>query len=224
MEFPGISTFYELLEIRSDATPEQIRDAYLRIKATYGKDNVALYSLVDGEDSKEALARLEEAYAVLSHPDKRRDYDQLHGVWKTETWATQPQSKIVSIDRVPPMEENASEQLLVAPSTDLSPHSQAQAGYDPIQIEIEREIEWSGAFLKRVRETKKISIEEMSNVTRVSKTYLQALEDENYGKLPAAVFIRGFITQIAKTLKIPHEKVVAAYMARHQKSGFDKTR
>jgi len=223
-EFPGAGSYYDLLEIRTDTSIENIREAYQRVKATYGHDNVATYSLLNADDSKEALTRIEEAYATLSHPEKRKAYDLKQGIIRTETWSSDPQSKVISIDRVPPMEREATEDLLIPPATDLTPHLQAQSGIDPIHLEIDRETEWAGSFLKRVRETKRISIEEICNVTRVSKTYIRAIEDENYGKLPAAVFIRGFVTQIAKTLKLPPDKVVSAYMARFAKSGFDKSR
>jgi curved DNA-binding protein CbpA len=81
--------------------------------------------------------------------------------------------------------------------------------------EISEETEWRGEFLRRVREGRRISIEEMAATTKVSKTYLTAIEKDDYPKLPAAVFLRGFVTQIAKLLKLPHEQVASAYMNRY---------
>ena len=70
----------------------------------------------------------------------------------------------------------------------------------------------NGAFLKAAREYKKISAEEIMDVLKISKNYLSALEEDNVAKLPANVFVRGFVLQYAKTLKLEHEKVTAAYM------------
>jgi cytoskeletal protein RodZ len=55
----------------------------------------------------------------------------------------------------------------------------------------------------------------MANITKVSKSYILAIEDENFPKLPAPVFMRGFVTQMAKVLRLPHDQVAAAYMARY---------
>ncbi len=41
-----------------------------------------------------------------------------------------------------------------------------------------------------------------------------AIEEENFPKLPAAVYLRGFLTQVSKYLKLPHSAVVQAYIAR----------
>jgi flagellar biosynthesis protein FlhG len=88
--------------------------------------------------------------------------------------------------------------------------------------EISNEVEWRGPFLKKVREARRISIEELSKITKISKTYLSAIEEELFEKLPAPVFTRGFVTQFAKTLKLNHVPVVAAYMTRFQQAKADK--
>ncbi|HRK01197.1 MAG TPA: helix-turn-helix transcriptional regulator, partial [Oligoflexia bacterium] len=54
-----------------------------------------------------------------------------------------------------------------------------------------------------------------SEFTKISKNYLQAVEDEDYDSLPAAVYTRGFVFQIAKSLKIPHDKASSGYMTRY---------
>jgi hypothetical protein len=68
--------------------------------------------------------------------------------------------------------------------------------------EIGMRIEWHGAFLKKNREAYKISIEELSNTTKITKTYINAIETDSFIKLPAAVYVRGFITQISKALRL----------------------
>ena len=78
--------------------------------------------------------------------------------------------------------------------------------------------EWNGLALRKTRESKRLSIDEVSSLTRISKTYLQAIEDETFDKLPATVFVRGFIIQYSKILKIPPEVVATNYMSRFRKS------
>lgn len=44
--------------------------------------------------------------------------------------------------------------------------------------------------------------------------YLQALESELYAKLPAAVYVRGFLVEYAKVLGLEVERVKDSYLAR----------
>lgn len=222
-------TYYEILEIQPDATQSEIRESYLKIRAAYGKDSLALYSLMSPSETAEILRRIEEAYLILSHPEKRKDYDRKYGHSIGEGF----RAEVVSIDRTPPME--TSSDLLNAPRTDFSSNRMPErppSAFDlrpatiptssmkdspelaAIQTEIQNETEWSGAFLRRVRETRGVSLEEMSEATRISKTYLTALEEENYPKLPAAVYVRGFLVQVARNLRIDPEKVTKPYLAR----------
>ena len=84
-----------------------------------------------------------------------------------------------------------------------------------ISKEAEESSEWTGAKLRLIREMRHLSIEEISQHTKISKTYLKAIESEDFGKLPAPVYIRGFVSQISKFLKLPQEKVVTHYMSRY---------
>jgi curved DNA-binding protein CbpA len=247
-------TYYDILDLKPDASPQEVREAYLRTKATYNKDSVALYTLVSPEEREEMLRRIEEAYEILSSPEKRRNYDQHHGLISEEifpvaqTRGAPVNKKIVSIDRVPPMETGASgDDLLIAPTTDFTkgqPAAQASSLFGdgdtppappptaasigapaaPAEppIEVGGEKDWPGAFLRKVRETRRVSVEEMAAVTKITKNYILAIEEENFAKLPAAVYLRGFIIQIAKVLKLPHEKVAGGYMARYYQARPDQ--
>src|SRR3954469_1749320 len=69
-------TYYELLEIKPDASQEEILKAYNRARATYGNNSPALYSLFNKEEAQELLKLIDEAYTVLSNPFKRKQYDK----------------------------------------------------------------------------------------------------------------------------------------------------
>ena len=71
----------------------------------------------------------------------------------------------------------------------------------------------NGAFLRSVREYKNVSADEIMNVLKISKNYLTALEEDDFARLPASVFVRGFVIQYAKALKLDHEKLTKAYMS-----------
>ncbi len=83
---------------------------------------------------------------------------------------------------------------------------------------IRTETHFHGEFLQKIRKASRISIEELSSITKISKNYLMAIEEENFKKLPAPVYIRGFVIQIAQVLKLPTLKAAAAYLIHVEQS------
>src|SRR4051812_44102623 len=77
-----LQNYYEILDVKPDASQQEIRQAYFRIKAAYSKDSAALYSLFDEQETRHVLERVEQAYLVLSNPEKRKEYDKVHGFLK----------------------------------------------------------------------------------------------------------------------------------------------
>ncbi|MGZ3786927.1 MAG: helix-turn-helix domain-containing protein [Bacteriovorax sp.] len=83
--------------------------------------------------------------------------------------------------------------------------------------EIENATEFTGDFLRKIREYKSVDLERLSDMTKVSRLYLQAIESEDYDKLPASVYVRGFVFQYAKCLKLKPEIIANSYIARMKK-------
>jgi curved DNA-binding protein CbpA len=69
-------SLYELLEVSSSATFEEIEQSYQRIAAYLGAESLAVYSILDSDDAHSARAQLDEAYRTLSDPDRRAAYDR----------------------------------------------------------------------------------------------------------------------------------------------------
>jgi hypothetical protein len=84
-----------------------------------------------------------------------------------------------------------------------------------MEQQIASETEFAGGFLKKVREYRAITMDELSEFTKISKSYLNCLENEEYDSLPASAYVRGFVLQVAKSLKLPHDKAAAGYMKRY---------
>jgi cytoskeleton protein RodZ len=73
-----------------------------------------------------------------------------------------------------------------------------------------------GAFgdnLRREREMRGITLTEISESTKISKRWLQALEEEQFSLLPGGVFNRGFVRAYARFLGISEDAAVADYLA-----------
>jgi cytoskeletal protein RodZ len=68
-----------------------------------------------------------------------------------------------------------------------------------------------GERLKRERELREVTLEEVSTATRISVRFLEALENEDWARLPGGVFGRGFVRTIARYLGLSEESLLAEY-------------
>ena len=72
-----------------------------------------------------------------------------------------------------------------------------------------------GERLKRERELREVSPNEVVVATRISLRFLQALENEDWDKLPGGIFNRGFVRAIAQYLGLDEEDLLAEYDLAH---------
>jgi cytoskeletal protein RodZ len=66
-----------------------------------------------------------------------------------------------------------------------------------------------GELLRGAREARGISLEQAEAATRVRRQYLEALEAEDFGRLPGEVYVRGFLRNYARFLGLDPEEVLA---------------
>lgn len=74
-----------------------------------------------------------------------------------------------------------------------------------------------GDILKKTRETKGITLQEVSEATKIRLKYLEAIEHEEFQLLPGEIYARGFVTTYLKYLGIKDQPEVLADYA--EKSG-----
>ncbi len=72
-----------------------------------------------------------------------------------------------------------------------------------------------GERLKRERELREVPLEEITLATRIGPRFLEALENEDWDKLPGGVFNRGFVRSIARYLGLDEEAFLAEYDLAH---------
>ncbi len=69
-----------------------------------------------------------------------------------------------------------------------------------------------GASLKREREQRNITLEDISVSTKIGTRFLRALEEEHFDQLPGGIFNKGFVRAYARHLGIDEEQAIAGYL------------
>ena len=70
-----------------------------------------------------------------------------------------------------------------------------------------------GQYLRKHRESRRMSVEEISRATRVPMSSVERIESDQFDELPGEVFVRGFLRSYARSLGLLPEEVLARYTA-----------
>ena len=68
-----------------------------------------------------------------------------------------------------------------------------------------------GRYLQAIRLEKKISLEQVSEQTRIGLGNLLLIEQENHEQLPAQVYVKGFLRSYAKAIGADGDEVIRRY-------------
>ena len=68
-----------------------------------------------------------------------------------------------------------------------------------------------GAYLKSERELRGVPLEEVSANTKIHIRFLQALENNQFDKLPGEVFTKGYIRSFAKVIGFDEHEMLSVY-------------
>lgn len=68
-----------------------------------------------------------------------------------------------------------------------------------------------GEQLKRAREEKRVSLDEIQALTKIQKRYLQAIEDGDFDKLPGAFYTKAFIKSYAEAVGLNYEALIQEF-------------
>ncbi len=137
--------------------------------------------------------------------------------------ARRPEQKVVSLSGDAPKPElrvvdgaSSASEVLVLPSK-ASRDSGALAARAMSSEDIARMVDahgYTGALLRAVREARGLTLDKISADSRISLKYLEALEADDFGSLPSATFVRGYVRELARQLRLDVDAVVSGYMRR----------
>jgi cytoskeleton protein RodZ len=78
-----------------------------------------------------------------------------------------------------------------------------------------------GDKFRTAREKKELSLDDVSNVTKIGARMLRAIEQEHFDDLPGGVFNKGFIRAYAKHLGLDAEEAVSDYLTTLRQAQID---
>lgn len=77
-----------------------------------------------------------------------------------------------------------------------------------------------GAMLREAREARGLSAREAADAMNLSVRFVDALENEQFDKLPARAFVRGYLRSYARMLGLSEDEVISCY---YRVAGEDRT-
>lgn len=195
--------YYEILEITENATQQEIHAAYAKAKKTYSADNKALSSIFSPSEATELRNMVEEAYEVLSNNTYRNIYEKrLLANTFDESDLTAGAIKLASKN----LFERAQPELVKIES------EPANIVNCSLENEWSTKKDWTGQDLKKAREYRQLSFDELTDITKINPWYIAALEEMDAANLPVEVFVRGYVLQVAKALGLKERLVADSYM------------
>ena len=191
---------YELLEVPPTASFEDIRRANRRIRDVYGAESIAVSGLYDPAGLEAVHRRLDLSYTTLMDAAKRKDYDLDLFPDGVPMPVNHPPSSDHAVPPRPPAKGEDPATLTVRPPMpDLTPKT-----------------EFSGPLLRQIREAVGVELREIAERSKIGMAYLQALEGEVWNKLPAPVYVRGFLSEYARALGLDADRVKQTYLDRYR--------
>ncbi len=210
--------FYELLEVSPLATAQEIHKAYERVRRVYEPNSIALYSLFSPEETAVIHQRVEDAYRTLIYEDNRRIYDAM--LRERNELSERPASS------QPHAYQTRNGQQTMTFSEDYLPLPEQDPKPQPVKVSSplpeppptlsEFTGEFTGPAIKALREQRGQNLRGIADLTKVSVRYLEFIEEENFQKLPARTYIRGFVVLYAKALGCANaEQLAGDYLKRY---------
>lgn len=198
--------YYDILEVGPHSPHQEITLAYERAKSTYSGENPAIYTMFSQDEAREMLGMVEEAYTILGNKTLRAIYDEKLGQGKRPSELS---VEAIKLEGAMVGSEPSRRVSLVMPTpTKVDPS---------LEREIANLKDWDGNQLKKVREYRGFTIERVSEITKVSAFYVGAIERMEPQNLPAVVYVRGYVAQLAKLLGLNEKIVCESYMKNFKK-------
>lgn len=186
--------YYEALSLTNDASSEQVEKAYHFFASMYDDAAVATYSLLDADEQRDVRAHIRQAYEVLRDPEQRQRYD--HSLAERPPASEEPKPAPFEPRPQPVPETRPLEPQAATLALRFLP--------EPV----------TGESLRRAREERRVSLREIAGATKIGVRFLEYIEADRHGDLPAVVYIRGFVQQYARCIGLDPRQTADSYLKR----------
>jgi DnaJ-class molecular chaperone len=195
--------FYDLLSLSPDATQEEIEGAYLLALATYHEDALASHGLLSAEERRVMLDRIEKAFETLGNPEARRAYNAAIRPDRPEFQQRAYFRKSTERLEIEDVEEeeksgNRLRSLIGSALRRNKNHRDPKDGRTWQALQQSRY--YYGEYLKRVREKRGLTLDELARSCEIEPTHLRALEAEDYDALPDGEALYNLLRRYARCL------------------------
>jgi flagellar biosynthesis protein FlhG len=209
---------YQLLEVHTGASSREIQLGYQVLKRAYDPESPIRHPLLSTSQVERIAAQLESAYRTLIFLETRTEYDRklvsLGLLKKEQLRVSDGESSPPLPHPVPPGLPDAVAPLPVTARDDFGDPSSPPSA-QPLPKEVPGDgLPVTGASLRSYREARRLSLDAIVEKTKIRPSILEALEEDRFGDLPEAVFLKGFLRQLALCLGLDPAVVCREYMRR----------
>lgn len=186
MKKANYSVWFEVLELDENATEAEVKNAYKALKKLYSEDSMLTAPLAEEFLDSNREGIL--AKIEEAYAELKKMFAEMHREEKNET------KDFGIYDRL-----EASDQDWKTTETTETTEPDA----------------FNGPMLRNIRERLNMELMDIAYTTKISRRYIESIEDEKFEELPEEVYVRGYLYNYAKHLSLDPKKVTAAYMNRY---------
>lgn len=202
-------TYYELLGLDRGCSTLDINNQYEKLRKIFVIENPVLRAVFDDEQLYVFNALLESIYKQLSDNEIRKEYDMeieqhlnsledsfpeaflLSEVLKKYYRNKKGSAKLVKRDVFGRDAEKSKENVEELDFVDVNKVFEKYAGDQIV-----------GVALKKIREELGVSVKSIVSSTKISHFVISAIESDNYNQLPADIYVRGFLKNYCRAIKL----------------------
>ena len=201
--------YYEMLDIQPGATAVEIRSAFNAALQMYQPDSLVSYSFFSRDERNKILVLLEQAYSTLINETQRLKYDIELNLQRPAGTAETGESVKKPVDLFD-MNRQVTD---FTQRKNQNAELKAKIAQNRNVADIIAQPNITGSDLKAIRNELGVTIETIHQETKIRLDYLNDLEDDKIEKLPAAVFLKGFVKAYLKSLCIETaDEICTRYM------------
>jgi hypothetical protein len=212
---------FQILDVHPGASRGEIERAYELARLAYGEESLAAYSLFSPREKHAMLDRIEHAYRTITRDEGIRDAAAPRAL-DLENGKGHPDGN--GVDRA--LLQSRDNGFSGMGAVDARPNGNAAPPrqYAPLpQGRLDPPVDipgpYDGPTLRKVRDARGLTLKVVSESTKISQLNLRLIESNDSARLPAPVYLRGYLHAYARCLRLDPAEVIAGYLAQVPANG-----